>query len=344
MRALWTWSSSWPPDRALPALALVSFRDDELTPAARCRSCSESWRARGRRAPALSRRCLSRPSGRWPRLRAPTLTIFLKKPVAIRSSSPRRWPPPTSIPGDRARRRVARPRRSSTSPAPAAGGGAVVPRGRRVAARGRRRRGFRSPGGLPGLGDARPRRRRVAFRHELARLAVEEAIAPDRRVELHRECSRRCRRPRTGRSTRRACPTTPTRPATSRRCCATRRRRASAPPGCASIGGGRAVRPRARRRGARRRTPGPAVGAPVVRELPDPAARRGHRRPPGGARAPSGSVATACARGTTAGGCRAGLVRRRRATAVREAGGRSTCWRPSRRPRARDGLQQRLAA
>ena len=39
---------------------------------------------------------------------------------------------------------------------------------------------------MPRLGNSHPGRRDVSFRHELARLAAEEAIAPHRRIALHR--------------------------------------------------------------------------------------------------------------------------------------------------------------
>ena len=74
----------------------------------------------------------------------------------------------------------------------------------------------------------------VAFRHELARLAVEDAIAPTGASSSIATCCGSCRAHRTGRSTPRACPITPMPPATSRRCFATRPRRGSGPPGCAS--------------------------------------------------------------------------------------------------------------
>ena len=39
---------------------------------------------------------------------------------------------------------------------------------------------------MPGVGDARAGPAGVAFRHELARLTIEESLAPDRGVLLHR--------------------------------------------------------------------------------------------------------------------------------------------------------------
>ena len=72
----------------------------------------------------------------------------------------------------------------------------------------------------------------VAFRHELARVAIEEALAPHRRRELHR----RALHALAGGARREegadppASPTTPRAPGTRRPCCASRPRRPSARP------------------------------------------------------------------------------------------------------------------
>ena len=69
----------------------------------------------------------------------------------------------------------------------------------------------------------------VSFRHELARLAVEEALPPHRRVALHRAARRGARRPPERAATRLGSRITPTSRATRRRSCASRPRQPRAP-------------------------------------------------------------------------------------------------------------------
>ena len=143
----------------------------------------------------------------------------------------------------------------------------------------------------------------VSFRHELARVAVEEALIPNARLALHRRALRRARRPggpgaarlprRRGRGRRRGA-------ALRARRGRARRRRRRAPRGR------RAVRARpALRRPARPGRAGPAARAPLARVLHGRPARRGGGGSPARARVLPRSWATAAARATCCGRSRA---------------------------------------
>ncbi len=143
-----------------------------------------------------------------------------RAPAATRSSSPRRWPPPTPCSRPRFAMRCWRARRVSASPR--ARCSTPWPSSPAAPRCGCSTRSQTLPAGavdeclhagmLTADGAA------VAFRHELARLAVEESLPPDRRVELHRRVLVALdgqREPRVWRITPRA-------PATPMPCCASR--------------------------------------------------------------------------------------------------------------------------
>ena len=174
----------------------------------------------------------------------------------------------------------------------------------------------------------RPDRDAVAFRHEIARVAIEEALPPDRRLALHRRAlaalERRGDRPGPARPSRRRGGRRRGGPALRPRRGRARRAARRAPRG------GGAVRPRAAPRGRRS---APTARAPRVRVLPHRRDRGGDRGPPrgaGGAPPPRRPPA----RGRRAPlALAAGLVRRRQRRPPRpRRGARSSCssrWRPA---------------
>ena len=187
-------------------------------------------------------------------------------------------------PGDRPRRR-ARPRRAAEPGGPRRllDAVAVVPRAAELwllealAGDARRRR---SRSAWP-RACSRRRRARSAFRHELARLAVEESLAPAPPPRAAPRGARGARRRRpAARPISRGWPTTPRRPATATPCCATRRGRARAPRRSARTArrrpstGGRCASPTPRRSGAR---PTCSSAAPTRATCTDAARRRDRR-------------------------------------------------------------------
>jgi hypothetical protein len=142
-----------------------------------------------------------------------------------------------------------------------------------------------------GLGILAADRDSVAFRHELARLAVEDSLSPWRRVSLHR----RALEALSGAAPLPDSPTTPKRPATRPPWPGTRRRRLSAPPPWA-----RTVRPRlstaapSATAGRWIRGPGPSCWSVIPTSATSATGAR-RRSPQGGRRSrPTTSSATAC--------------------------------------------------
>ena len=153
-------------------------------------------------------------------------------------------------------------------------------------------------------GCCAPSRDAVAFRHEIARVAIEEALSPLERLRLHRRAlaalaAAAGARPRPARPPRRG----------GRR----RRGRAALRPGGGRARGRAGRAPRGRRavraRAALRRRPaaGPArrpARAPLVRVLPHRPDRRGRSRPAARRSRPA-TIGDRCARATRIAGCRA---------------------------------------
>ena len=191
--------------------------------------------------------------------------------AAGRRGDPRR---PSATPCWRA------PRGSTTSARALLDAVAIVAAARRaLAARGAGRRRPGRARRVPGLGHAARRAAtRSRFRHEIARVAVEEALSP---APARSSCTAGrslALAERGARPTRPASPTTPRPPATPTRCCATRRPPASGRPRSARI----ARRPPsslarcATRDGLPREPAAEPARAPLVRVLPD----RRHREAP----------------------------------------------------------------
>ena len=216
---------------SLPALVLATYRDDELDRAhplrivlgelpsalGRALALAPLSAAGGRRARRLGRASTTRELHRAHR----------RQPV-LRDRGPRRGattrsPPPCATPcspaprgSTRGRGRCSTPSRSCRR-APSCGCSRRSPRASSTA----------STRAWPRACCA-PSATRSSFRHEIARVAVEEALAP---APARRAAPPRARGARGGRGARRtspASPTTPRRPTTPTPCCATPRPPASA--------------------------------------------------------------------------------------------------------------------
>ena len=158
-------------------------------------------------AGSSSRHCRRRPSPSSPSRTASTRTSSTARPPATRSSSSRRSPPAREGIPDTVRDAVLA-RAAHLSPARAdgaRGGRGRSPADRALAARGSRRRRRRGRSRrVSGVGHARAAPAGVAFRHELARLAIEESVGLNRASRAAREGARGARSPRRRRPRSRA--------------------------------------------------------------------------------------------------------------------------------------------
>ena len=164
----------------LPAVLVLTFRDDELDARTRCGACSARWRAPRPAADAAAAlpAAVERLAGGQ---RAPTPTRCTRSPAATRSSSPRCWPrPPDAVPGDASSTRCSPASAAWTRPAATRSSSSrSCPR---RSARARRRR-CSATGSSAGRGRGAPgvvvggAARHLGFRHELARRAIEQQPA-----------------------------------------------------------------------------------------------------------------------------------------------------------------------
>ena len=166
-----------------------------------------------------------RPSPTWPRPTGSTqasCTAHRRQPF-LRHRGPRVRR--GAHPGDRSRRGTGPGRAPEPRRADGAGSGGDRPSPGRALAAGRAcRRCGGAPRGVPRLRDAGRGGRSVAFRHELARLAVQESLPPTRRLGLHRAALQALSAPAGQHPTSPGSPTTPRRRVTRTPCCVSPRR------------------------------------------------------------------------------------------------------------------------
>ena len=319
--------------RQVPALLVLTYRDDELGPRHPLRiALGDLATQRGGAADPAARRCRSRRCGRSPPASRSTRRRCTGRPAATRSSSPRPSP---------AARRASRPRCATRcSPGPLASRPRAGPRSTP-----RRSSAPRSSRGCsPRWSETRPPPPRSAsrsgcsgprgtcwrFRHELARQAILDTIAPPRRLALHRLALRGARVAPDGLA--RPGPARPPRG---------RRRRCAGRPG-----------PRAGRRRPGRRAGSPPGGRRPV--SPAPSASPPPRRPASGRGSSTptrtnGCSWTASTRRSAPGG-RGRRCTARPATAAGRPEPRGTRGGPGprrpqrRRPRSRAGAPSRCCA
>ena len=175
----------------LPALLVVTYRDDEVGPDHPLRGVLGAMPAAvvdPRAGPARCRAsaCSSRRAGP-----AATPSRSTGWPAGTRCWSPRcSSPTPDAVPGavqDLILDRIRAPARGRPRRGPPGRRGADPRRAPRSTGDvGRGRRGASTAGVLVPAGDG------VAYRHELLRSAVEDSLSPARRAELHRRVLQRC--------------------------------------------------------------------------------------------------------------------------------------------------------